>query len=83
MAIPYIIFQRDIQQFRKEFPDLKIRSIRFHTPFKYLISGGLSFRQLLPPLTYPLVDFLEWLLTPLNRYLGMFMTIELEKVYLT
>lgn len=80
MAIPYIIFQRDINQFIHEYPNLKIRSISFHTPFRYLISGGLSFRQLLPSFTYPLIVFGEFLLTPLNKFLGMFMTIELEKI---
>lgn len=80
MAIPYIIFQRDIQQFITEFPNLKICSISVHTPFRYLISGGLSFRQLLPSFTYPLINFIELLLTPLNKFLGMFMTIELEKI---
>jgi SAM-dependent methyltransferase len=80
MAIPYIIFERDIQQFREEFPNFKICSTSVHTPFRYLISGGLSFRQLLPSFTYPLVSFGEFLLTPLNRFLGMFMTIELEKI---
>ncbi len=79
MAIPYIIFQRDINQFTHEYPDLKICSISFHTPFRYLISGGLSFRQLLPSFTYPLIVLGEFLLAPLNRFLGMFMTIELEK----
>ncbi len=79
MAIPYIIFQRDINQFIDEYPNFKICSVSFHTPFRYLISGGLSFRQLLPSFTYPLVTFGEFLLTPLNKFLGMFMTIELEK----
>ncbi|WP_434687177.1 class I SAM-dependent methyltransferase [Pseudanabaena minima] len=80
MAIPHIIFQRDVRQFIYEYPNLKICSISFHTPFRYLISGGLSFRQLLPSFTYPLIVFVEFILTPLNNFLGMFMTIELEKI---
>lgn len=80
MAIPYIIFQRDINQFTNEFPYLKVSSITIHTPFRYLISGGLSFRQLLPSCTYPLINFIEFLLIPVNNFLGMFMTIELEKI---
>jgi SAM-dependent methyltransferase len=80
MAIPYIIFHRDVKQFIYEYPRLKICSITFHTPFRYLISGGLSFRQLLPSFTYPLIVFVEFILTPLNKFLGMFVTIELEKI---
>ncbi|NEO39178.1 MAG: class I SAM-dependent methyltransferase [Moorea sp. SIOASIH] len=80
MAIPWIIFNRDSELFREEFPSLRVRSIKIHTPLRYLISGGLSMRQLLPSALFSLVQFMEWLLSPLNAHLGMFMTIELEKV---
>jgi SAM-dependent methyltransferase len=80
MAIPWIVFCRDRQIFFNEFPNLRLCSIRLHTPFKYLISGGLSIRQLLPSWTYPLVQMIEKILSPFNQYLGMFMTIELEKI---
>ncbi|MGJ3252871.1 MAG: class I SAM-dependent methyltransferase [Elainellaceae cyanobacterium] len=81
MAIPWIIFDRDIRLFNEEFPSFRVLHVRRHTPFRYLISGGLSFRQLLPSWFYPLVRGFEILLSPLNRYLGMFMTIEIEKIY--
>lgn len=79
-AIPWIIFFRDRMQFEKLFPSLKVREIRLHTPFRYLASGGLSMRQLLPPFTYNLVKGAEVVLSPLNEYIAMFMTIETEKV---
>lgn len=79
MAIPWIVFCRDGQQFTQEFPEWQVRSLRIHTPFKYLLSGGLSLRQLLPSAFLPLVTRVERLLTPLNPWLGLFMTIELEK----
>jgi len=79
MAIPWIIFCRDSELFAQEFPEWQVRSLRIHTPFKYLLSGGLSLRQLLPSACLPLVEALEWVLTPLNSWLGLFMTIELEK----
>lgn len=80
MAIPWIIFFRDIEIFIKEFPKLKVCSTNIHTPLKYLLSGGLSLRQLLPSWSYPVIQLLEWLLFPFNRYIGMFMTVELQKV---
>jgi SAM-dependent methyltransferase len=80
MAIPWIIFCRDRDVFRQEFSQFRICSITTHTPLRYLISGGLSLRQLLPSFMYPVVRFIEKLLTPLNRYIGLFMTIELEKI---
>ncbi|NJN86854.1 MAG: class I SAM-dependent methyltransferase [Leptolyngbyaceae cyanobacterium SL_7_1] len=79
MAIPWIIFERDRPLFTQEYPTLRLCATRIHTPFRYLLSGGLSLRQLLPSWIYPLVALAEWLLTPLNHYLGLFMTIELQK----
>jgi len=80
MAIPWIIFFRDMDLFAKKFPQLKACSIQIHTPFRYLLSGGLSLRQLLPSFFYPVICLIEWLLLPFNRHIGMFMTIELEKI---
>lgn len=80
MAIPWIIFCRDRPLFQQEFPDFCICDLQVHTPFRYLLSGGLSLRQLLPSWSYPIIYQLEQLLFPFNQYLGLFMTVELEKV---
>ena len=79
-AIPWIIFCRDRVIFESEFPSLRIVRMRNHTPLRYLLSGGLTLRQLVPSFTYPLVKAVEYLLSPLNNWLGMFQTIELKKV---
>ncbi len=79
-ALPWIIFTRDRQIFEKEFPSLRIVSIRNHTPLRYLLSGGLTLRQLVPSFTYPAVKVIEYVLSPMMDLLGMFQTIELEKV---
>jgi SAM-dependent methyltransferase len=78
-AMPWIIFVRDRVVFEREFPRLKITEIRNHTPLRYLLSGGFSVRQLSPGFLYPVVKAIEYLLTPANNLLGMFMTIILEK----
>jgi len=78
-AIPWIIFVRDRAIFERDFPKLKIVLLRNHTPIRYLISGGLTLRQLLPGFAYPVVRALEWLLSPANNLLGMFMTVIIEK----
>jgi SAM-dependent methyltransferase len=80
-ALPWIIFSRDRIIFEEEFPSLQIVSIRNHTPLRYLLSGGLTLRQLVPSFTYPIVKGIEYLLSPLDDLLGMFQTIELEKIY--
>jgi len=79
-ALPYIYFERDLDLFKKEFPQLKIKSIRYHSPFSYVISGGVSRSAMLPNFMYPLVKGVEWLLSPLSKQLGLFCTIELEKI---
>jgi len=78
-AIPWIIFVRDRKIFEEEFPQLKIVSLRNHTPLRYLFSGGFTLRQLVPAVAYPLVKGIEYLLTPAGNYLGMFMTVVLDR----
>jgi SAM-dependent methyltransferase len=79
-ALPYIYFQRDREKFEKNFPSLKIKRIQYHTPLKYLISGGVSMRPLVPTWSYGFFSAVEWLISPLSRVLGMFATVELEKI---
>jgi SAM-dependent methyltransferase len=78
-AMPWIIFSRDRKIFESEFPSLRIVAMRNHTPLRYLLSGGLTLRQLVPSFTYPVVKAVEYLLSPANNIFGMFQTIELEK----
>jgi len=78
-ALAWIIFKRDREIFESQFPNLKIRSIGFHTPLRYILSGGLTYRQLLPSFMYGFVSFLEICLRPFNKWIGMFETIVLEK----
>ena len=79
-ALPYIYFERDIKLFNERFPALRLNEIKPHTPFLYLASGGLSRRALLPAAMYGAVKFAEWIVSPFNRQLGMFYSIEVEKV---
>lgn len=78
-AMPWIIFSRDRGIFEKEFPELRIVRMRNHTPLRYLLSGGLTLRQMVPSFTYPLIKGVEFLLSAINNLVGMFQTIELEK----
>ncbi|HUW20906.1 MAG TPA: class I SAM-dependent methyltransferase [Sedimentisphaerales bacterium] len=79
-AMPWIIFTRDRKIFEKQFPSLKIVKMGNHTPLRYLLSGGMTLRQLAPSFAYPLVKAIEYALSPVNNLVGMFQTIELEKV---
>ena len=37
-ALPYIYFERDLDLFKKEFPQLKIISIKYHSPFPKVLT---------------------------------------------
>ncbi len=78
-ALPHIYFERDLELFTKEFPQLKINSIKYHSPFSYIISGGVSRSAMLPYFMYNFVKGIEWLFSPLSKQLGLFCTIEVEK----
>jgi SAM-dependent methyltransferase len=78
-ALPYIYFERDLGIFEKEYPLLKIVSIKYHTPFSYIVSGGVSRSSMIPAFLSPVVYAAEWLLGPLSKQLGLFCTIEIEK----
>jgi SAM-dependent methyltransferase len=79
-ALPYIYFERDVELFHKEFPNLKINKIQYHTPFLYVLSGGVSRSAMFPYFMYGFFKGLEKLLSPLGKQLGLFCTVELEKI---
>jgi SAM-dependent methyltransferase len=78
-ALPCIVFQRDRHIFQSKFPELKVLQCYAHSPLVYILSGGLSYRQFLPGFMYEPIRVVEWLLSPLHRWIGMFTTIVIEK----
>jgi hypothetical protein len=79
-ALPWIVFERDRDRFEKEFPGLRLRSIRYHTPLRYLLSGGVSRRNLAPGWSFGLTTALEKLGKPVAAWFSMFQTIELVRL---
>lgn len=79
-ANPWIIFERDRMQFEKEFPNLIIKRKKNHTPFRYLLSGGVSMKALVPSGSFNFFKKVEKIISPLDSALGMFVTIEIEKI---
>ncbi|MBW8015907.1 MAG: class I SAM-dependent methyltransferase [Planctomycetes bacterium] len=78
-ALPWIIFNRDRKKFCDLFPELEIAEIKNHTPIRYLLSGGLTLRQLVPSWTYGFFKTVEYLASPVSSITGMFQTIEIIK----
>jgi SAM-dependent methyltransferase len=77
-ALPWIVFQRDRNLFEERFPELDIINVSLHTPFCYLVSGGLTRWQAASGSWYPTVRRLENLLKPHYSVLAMFATIVIQ-----
>jgi SAM-dependent methyltransferase len=78
-ALPWILFERDRARFGQEFPRLHIQSICLMMPFRYLVSGGVSLRCLVPAWTFGLWRALERVLQPWMSIWAMFARIVLVK----
>jgi SAM-dependent methyltransferase len=78
-ALPWIIFERDRKKFETDYPGLQIKNIKYHTPLRYLLSGGVSMRTLVPDWSFGFFKLFEGLFSPLGKYFSMFMTIEIER----
>jgi SAM-dependent methyltransferase len=60
-ALPHIYMVRDRKKFEQDFPLLSIDKIKLHTAFAYALSGGVSFKSLVPAWSYGFWKFLEGL----------------------
>jgi SAM-dependent methyltransferase len=78
-AMPWIIFERDREQFEREFPAWKIELICPLMPFCYLLSGGVTLRSLVPGIGFKLVRRLEGIMQPVIKSWAMFVEIRLRK----
>jgi SAM-dependent methyltransferase len=78
-ALPWIVFHRDRTAFETDFPDWEVAEIRPMMPFRYLLSGGVSMRQLAPSWAFPPLAALESVLQPFANRLAMFALIVLRK----
>ncbi|MCB9252081.1 MAG: class I SAM-dependent methyltransferase [Flavobacteriales bacterium] len=78
-ALPYIVFDRDRERFSKEFPELKITCFKKHTPLRYLLSGGVSMKSLVPSFSFGFLKGIESVLQPISGIFSMFVTIVIEK----
>lgn len=78
-ALPWIVFQRDREEFARRFPSLEIVRVECGSPLLYLLSGGFTLPSLVPGFCAPAIDFAERLLAPANALLGLFMRVLVVK----
>jgi SAM-dependent methyltransferase len=81
-ALPWIVFHRDRAIFEREFPQWRIDRVGLElgTPFRYLVSGGVSLRSLTPRGTFAAWRSVERALSPWMTYWAMFALIRLERI---
>ena len=79
-ALPWIVFERDRNKFNDLFPRLSVELFQYHTPLRYLLSGGVSIKALVPECSFTFFSYLEKLLSPFARQFSMFLTIKVVKV---
>ena len=81
-ALAYIVFERDIEKFNQLYGG-KLEIIYRKYPlnaFRYLFSGGLNFRQLIPSVLEPFIRMLEFISYPFARSLSLHQIIVIRKI---
>jgi SAM-dependent methyltransferase len=76
----WIVFERDREQFAREFPRLSLRTTHDHTALLFLVSGGIWHRGIVPSWSFPFFAGLEQALQPAMRWLACQTTFVLEKL---
>jgi SAM-dependent methyltransferase len=71
-ALSYIVFIRDRKEFEKRYPGLEIVYQKpLNNYMRYLLSGGLNFRQVLASFFSPVIRFFEFIFMPVNRIFAL------------
>ena len=79
-ALSYLIFKRDRRYFEESFPELEIvHTAVINNYLRYLVSGGVNFKQMLPDFTEGTLKSIEKILTPFNKVFGLHHVVVLKK----
>lgn len=79
-ALSYIVFKRDKKKFEEMYPNLEIVIQKpLNNYMRYLLSGGLNFRQILPSFFSPVIKFFEFLFIPFNSIFALHHIIVIRK----
>ena len=78
-ALPWIVFIRDGEFFKTNFPEYKVDKIEFLNPLTYLFTGGVSHSQILPSFMFPVIRLLDRILPKISKHFSMFMLVKIVK----
>ena len=79
-ALSYVVFVRDRARLEEDFPQLETALRKpLNNYLRYVTSGGLYFKQLLPDLSIPFLRLVETFLFPLRSFLALHHVIVVRK----
>ncbi len=79
-ALSYIVFKRDRKKFEEMYPNLEIVIQKpLNNYMRYVLSGGLNFRQILPSSFSLVIKFFELVFIPFNSVLALHHVIVIRK----
>ena len=81
-ALPWIVFHRDRAAFEREFPEWRVDAVDLSvgSPFRYLLSGGVSLNALTPDGSFAVWRLIERVFLPFMSHWAMFAVIRLTRV---
>jgi SAM-dependent methyltransferase len=81
-ALPWIVFHRDRAAFEREFPEWRVDAVDLSvgSPFRYLLSGGVSLNALTPDESFAVWRLIERVFLPFMSHWAMFAVIRLTRV---
>lgn len=81
LRVPTDLFTRSPEALARACPGLRVRAVRpLQVGLAYPLSGGFTYRSLVPAPLVPVVDAFDRLLTPLERYLAFKLLVVVERV---
>jgi SAM-dependent methyltransferase len=79
-ALSYIVFFRDLEIFLSKNPNLEIvHTTILNNYLRYLFSGGLNFKQLVPSWLEKPIKFIEFILKPIRKLFALHHIIVIRK----
>ena len=79
-ALSYVVFFRDLNEFLSKNPNLEIvHTTILNNYLRYLFSGGLNFKQLVPSWFEKPIKLMEFLLRPINKIFALHHIVVIRK----
>jgi hypothetical protein len=70
-ALSYLLLKRDREEFEKLFPHLKLVYERPFGFIRYMATGGIWLRPMLPDFAFPILKYVEYALRPVMPLLAI------------